>query len=148
MSLNEILQPVTLPAWIVSLPLLAAVFSFVLPRIRVWAGIFTAIITPLMVVFLGREIFIHGAIQMQVGGWQSPLGIALYADGLSASMLGLTAIVIGSITFYARSYLSGDAASRYFWSSSTGTTPGRAGRRPWWRDVAALPLFPLFPSSW
>ena len=115
MSLSEILQPVTLPAWIVSLPLLAAVFSFVLPRIRVGAGIFTAIITPLMVVFLGREIFIHGAIQMQVGGWQSPLGIALYADGLSAAMLGITAVVIGSISFYARSYFSGVAASRYFW---------------------------------
>ena len=115
MSLNEVLQPVTLPAWIVSLPLLAAVFSFVLPRIRVWAGIFTAIITPLMVVFLGREIFVHGAIQMQVGGWQSPLGITLYADGLSAAMLGITAIVIGSVSFYARSYFCGDVASRYFW---------------------------------
>jgi len=87
MSLNEILQPVTLPAWIVSLPLLAAVFSFVLPRIRVWAGILTAIITPLMVVFLGREVLAHGAIQMQVGGWEAPLGIYLYADGISAAML-------------------------------------------------------------
>jgi multicomponent Na+:H+ antiporter subunit D len=115
MSLNEILQPVTLPAWIVSLPLLAAVFSFVLPRIRVWAGIFTAIITPLMVVFLGREVLAHGAIQMQVGGWEAPLGIYLYADGLSAAMLGITAVIIGSISFYARSYFSGDVASRYFW---------------------------------
>ena len=115
MSLNELLQPMTLPAWIVSLPLLAAVFTFVFPRIRIWAGIFTAIITPLMVVFLGREILAHGAIQMQVGGWQTPLGIQLYADGLSVAMLGITAIVIGCITFYARCYFTGDVSSRYFW---------------------------------
>jgi formate hydrogenlyase subunit 3/multisubunit Na+/H+ antiporter MnhD subunit len=115
MNLNDMLQPVTLPAWLVSLPLLAASVAFVLPRIRVWAAIFTAIITPLMVVFLGREILFQGMIQMAVGGWRAPLGIQLYADGLSVAMLGISAVVIGSITFYARSYFSGEAASRHFW---------------------------------
>jgi formate hydrogenlyase subunit 3/multisubunit Na+/H+ antiporter MnhD subunit len=115
MNLNDILQPVTLPAWIVSLPLLAAGFAFVLPRIRVLAAVFTAIITSLMVVFLGREILFEGVIQMHVGGWPAPLGIQFYADGFSVAMLGISALVIGSITFYARSYFSSNVASRYFW---------------------------------
>ena len=115
MSLNEVLQPMNLPAWIISLPLLAAVVTVVLPRTGRWVGIFIAIVTPLVVVKLCIEILVQGALQMQVGGWQAPLGIQLYADGLSAAMLAITAIVIGCSTFYARSYFTAKAASRSFW---------------------------------
>jgi len=115
MSLNEILNPVTLPAWIVSVPLAAAVLAVVLPKTGGWAGIFTAILTAAMVAALGHEILVHGPVQMVIGGWLPPLGIALYADGLSAAMLGITALVSGCITLYARGYFSGSAASRRFW---------------------------------
>ena len=115
MSLNEILNPVTLPAWIISLPLLAAVLTVVLPKTGGWTGIFTAVLTAVMVAALGHEILVHGALQMHIGGWPAPLGIALYADGLSIAMLGITALVAGCITFYARCYFTGSAASRWFW---------------------------------
>jgi len=115
MSLNDILRPMNLPAWIISLPLLAAVVAVVLPRTGRWVSIFIAIITPLVVFKLCIEILVHGALQMQVGGWQAPLGIQMYADGLSAAMLAMTAIVISCSTFYARSYFSAKAASPFFW---------------------------------
>ena len=103
-----------LPAWIISLPLLAAVVTVVLPRTSRWVGIFITIVIPLVVVKLCIEVLVQGALQMQVGGWQTPLGIQLYADGLSAAMLAITAIVIGCCTFYARSYFTAKAASRSF----------------------------------
>jgi formate hydrogenlyase subunit 3/multisubunit Na+/H+ antiporter MnhD subunit len=104
-----------LPAWIISLPLLAAVVTVVLPRTGRWVGIFSAIITPLVVILLCVEILVHGALQLQVGGWQAPLGIQLQADGLSAAMLAISAIVFGCSTFYAHSYFTGKAASHSFW---------------------------------
>ena len=115
MSLNEVLQPMSLPAWLVALPLLAAGLSVVMPRCSVWTAFFSAITTPFLVVCLGREIFFHGSIEIHVGGWQTPLGISLYADGLSTAMLGVTALVFGIITFYARPYFSGHAVARHFW---------------------------------
>jgi multicomponent Na+:H+ antiporter subunit D len=115
MSLTEILNPVMLPAWIISLPLAAAALTVALPKIGGWTGIFTAILTAVMVAALGHEILVRGAVQMVIGGWLPPLGIALYADGLSAAMLGVTALVAGCITFYARCYFRGSAASRRFW---------------------------------
>jgi len=115
MSLNDVLIPMTLPAWIISLPLLAAVVSVVLPRTGRWVGIFITIVIPLVVAKLCIEVLVQGALQMQVGGWQAPLGIQLYADGLSAAMLAITAIVIGCSTFYARSYFTVKATSRSFW---------------------------------
>jgi formate hydrogenlyase subunit 3/multisubunit Na+/H+ antiporter MnhD subunit len=115
MSLIEVLQPITLPAWIVSLPLLAAVLTVIFPRAGVWTGIFTSLVTLLMVVMLGNEILLKGFLQIKIGGWQIPLGIQLYADGLSVAMLGMIAVVFGCITIYAGSYFSANASSRYFW---------------------------------
>ena len=85
MNLNEVLQPMNLPAWLVSLPLLAAGLSVVLPRHSAWTAFFSAITMPFLVFCLGREVIVHGSIEMHVGGWQTPLGISLYADGLTAA---------------------------------------------------------------
>ncbi|MEX1348015.1 MAG: proton-conducting transporter membrane subunit [Desulfobacterales bacterium] len=109
------LSPVNLPAWIISLPLLAAVVTVVLPRTGRRVGMFIAIIIPLVVALLCVEILDHGTLQMQVGGWRAPLGIQLHADGLSTAMLAITAVVIGCSTFYAHSYFTGKAALRSFW---------------------------------
>jgi formate hydrogenlyase subunit 3/multisubunit Na+/H+ antiporter MnhD subunit len=115
MSLNNLLQPMNLPAWIVSLPLLAVVVTVVLPRTGRWVGIILAIILPFVVALLSIEVIVHGRLQLQVGGWQAPLGIQLYADGLSTAMLAISTIVIGCSTFYAHSYFAAKTTSRTFW---------------------------------
>ncbi|MBW2427580.1 MAG: oxidoreductase [Deltaproteobacteria bacterium] len=113
--MSDILQPMTLPAWIVSLPLVAAGLSVMLPKFGRQAVFLTAVAIWVSVAILGREVLRQGMIRMPVGGWQAPLGIELYADGLSAVMLAITALIMGVITFYAASYIRAEAASRYFW---------------------------------
>lgn len=57
-----------------------------------------------------------GPLTYTVGGWEAPLGIELYADGLSAVMLIMAAVVGVAITVYAAGYFSDDPESaRYFW---------------------------------
>jgi len=115
MNLNDFLQPSALPAWMAALPLVAAGLSVALPKIGKAAAIFTAVATSVLVVMLGGEVWRHGAIQMQVGGWPAPLGITLRADGLSAAMLALMCLIAGVVTFYATGYFRGEAAAPAFW---------------------------------
>lgn len=105
----------TLPAWIVALPLLAAALMTAVPRSRLLMVGSAAILTPALVAFLARTILRDGVLQMQLGGWQSPLGIQLRADGLSVAMLGITAVIMGVITLYAWAYFRDHESSRYFW---------------------------------
>lgn len=58
------------------------------------AGVAIAIVA---VVWRTRE-----PLQYLIGGWTPPLGVALRADGLSAVMLLVTALVIGAIGLFAR----------------------------------------------
>jgi formate hydrogenlyase subunit 3/multisubunit Na+/H+ antiporter MnhD subunit len=71
---------------------------------------------------------VHGAGELgyHVGGWAPPLGIALRADGLSAAMLLVTAVVAGSAGIYALADFGpprvGQAGRRSFafWASLLG----------------------------
>ena len=60
-----------------------------------------------------------------LGGWAPPLGVALRADGLSAVMMVITAVVICAIGVFARADFR---------------TPARVGRGP--RAVRVLDLAP------
>jgi len=56
-----------------------------------------------------KGVYLH-----TISGWAAPLGINLYADGLSLIMLIMTALVGLGISIYAMSYFSADQAKR-FW---------------------------------
>ncbi|MCK8600344.1 complex I subunit 5 family protein [Desulfoferrobacter suflitae] len=47
-----------------------------------------------------RRVWLTGPIRHTVGGWSSPLGIELYADGLSTALLAVTAVIMGTAGFY------------------------------------------------
>ncbi|MDY0042108.1 MAG: hypothetical protein RBS57_17490, partial [Desulforhabdus sp.] len=47
------------------------------------------------------QVWTFGPQRHTVGGWSAPLGIELYADGLSASLLALTAVIMSAAGFYA-----------------------------------------------
>jgi formate hydrogenlyase subunit 3/multisubunit Na+/H+ antiporter MnhD subunit len=115
MNLNDFLGPLTLPAWIVSLPLVAAGLSVVLPKIGKPAAFFTAVATSVLVAMLDSEVLLQGAVELQVGGWAAPLGISLRADGLSAVMLSIACLIAGTVTFYAAGYFGADTAPPGFW---------------------------------
>lgn len=88
----------------VTLPVLGVLAMLVLaPRharqvalVTVAAGLVTAIAIVAVLTRTGT------ALTYVVGGWQPPLGIALRADGLSATMIAMTAVVITATGLFAR----------------------------------------------
>jgi multicomponent Na+:H+ antiporter subunit D len=89
-------------AWAVILPLLGAVASlFAGAR---WASLPALAVAPALAaiaVALGLQVVRHGPQRHALGGWEPPLGIVLYADGLSALMVLMTAAVGAAVTAFA-----------------------------------------------
>lgn len=99
---------------LVLLPLAAAILGFVFPRRATSLGLATSVLVLLAVVGLGHRIFIQGAYRHSIGGWGAPLGIELYADGLSLVMLAITALLGLAVSVYATAYFDRRQAVR-FW---------------------------------
>lgn len=103
----------TLP---VLIPFAGALLAFLLmKRSAAAVGITSAVATLAAVVSLAVELRTQGPQLYQVGGWQAPLGIDLYADGLGMIMLVMTAVVGTLITSYAAAYFRGQPTERFFW---------------------------------
>jgi len=89
---------------IILLPLVAAILAFLWQRFAVFIGITTAsVIAVLVATWIGQDLQITNAYYY-LGGWHLPLGIALYADGFTATMLVMTALVGLGISIYASAY--------------------------------------------
>jgi len=99
---------------LILLPLTGAVCCFLLPRISRTLGLITSFANAVFVVGLGWQLLEHGSYRHEVGGWGAPLGIELYADGLSLLMLATTALVGFAISVYSTSYFKASLAVR-FW---------------------------------
>lgn len=99
---------------VILLPLTGGIVCFLWPAVSKTAGLITVAAVVLAVAGLGRQIMEHGAYRHTVGGWGAPLGIDLFADGLSLFMLIMTALVGLGISCYARSYFNPRDAV-WFW---------------------------------
>ncbi len=98
------------------LPLAAATLTFLLRRGAVTISLITALGIAGAVAVLVLQVFGQGPLEYTAGGWEAPLGIELYADGLTAIMLIMAAVVGIAITVYAAGYFSDSPAkARYFW---------------------------------
>ncbi len=99
------------------LPLFGAFLAFVVPRISHLAGLVVALLMPPAALSLAMQVRAEGPLRMAVGGWDVPLGIALYADGLSALLLCLTALVGLGASLYSLGYFGqhGAKASSGWW---------------------------------
>jgi formate hydrogenlyase subunit 3/multisubunit Na+/H+ antiporter MnhD subunit len=94
--------------WTIVLPLAAAIVVFLCgPRGAPCLGVITACGLVLVVAGLGWQAGRYGPARHALGGWQVPLGIALYADGLSTSMLIMAAVVGLTTSVYAVGYFHG-----------------------------------------
>ncbi|GIV68939.1 complex I subunit 5 family protein [Caldilinea sp.] len=88
-------------------PLLAALCAFLAPpRMSPLVTMIGAAITFVAVGFLSALLVRDGPTRHPVGGWGAPLGIDLAADGLSALMLMLTAVVGAAVALYAYGYFN------------------------------------------
>ncbi|MDT8403435.1 proton-conducting transporter membrane subunit [Sulfuriflexus sp.] len=75
---------------------------------------FCSLAIALAVTGLALQLWQHGVFHHAVGGWDAPLGIVLYADGLSLMLLTMTALVGIGCSVYASAYFTVDEAHR-FW---------------------------------
>ena len=93
--------------WAILLPLLGALLAFLLPRRAAAVGLGAAMLTAAAAAGVLLQVIFGGARVYLLGGWTAPLGISLVADGLSALMLAITAMVGVAVSIYARVYLAG-----------------------------------------
>ncbi len=92
--------------WPVLVPLAGGCLALLLRRQVVPLGMVTGAGTLLACAALTGQVWMHGALRHPVGGWGAPLGIELYADGLSVLMLLMTAAVGLGIGVYAIGYFA------------------------------------------
>lgn len=90
------------PVLAVCLPLAVALLAVLAPRAA------RALLLPavagasLIAAALALAVWRHGALRVDIGGWEAPLGIALVADGLSAAFVLTTALVMAAVLWQAR----------------------------------------------
>ncbi|MBB1381248.1 oxidoreductase, partial [Shewanella sp. SR41-2] len=103
--------------WIVMpiiFPLIGSMACFLFPAKAKSLGLLTSLVVLACVTRLGWQLKALGSLRYPMGGWGAPLGIDLYADGLSLLMLLMAALVGLGISIYSSSYFSRDKA-RHFW---------------------------------
>lgn len=118
----------TLVGWLVVGPLAGACAAFVLRRGRgAVVALGVSITTIVMAAVLSVAIWRDGPVRHALGGWQPPLGITLYADGLASVLLLATALVTLGIVAHSIGYY-------------------RNAQRPWWPPRDAF--WPLLLLLW
>lgn len=97
----------TWAAGTIMVPLVAACLSFLFRRsASIWIVASAAGGMVLAVGSLAGEVWTHGHLRYPVGGWEAPLGIDWYADGLTILMLLMTTAVMCLTSLYAWGYLT------------------------------------------
>jgi multicomponent Na+:H+ antiporter subunit D len=111
--------------WLVMAPLAGVMLSFLVPRFAVGVGLATSAAVAGASGLFVAHVVRHGATAYAIGGWGAPLGIEFVADGLSAWLVALSAVVGVAVSVYAVPYFGGAPGEggddeavherRYFW---------------------------------
>jgi multicomponent Na+:H+ antiporter subunit D len=101
--------------WVVALPLAGALAALLLPRLATAVAVGTAVATSVSAATLLRGVATQGVLHYELGGWSAGLGIALRADGLSAMLLMMTALVVLAASIYTSAYITAPAERARFW---------------------------------
>ncbi|MCA1803990.1 MAG: hypothetical protein LC646_01180 [Xanthomonadaceae bacterium] len=102
--------------WLLGVPLVFALLAF-----QFGARLAERLVVPvfglglLAATGLALQVLREGPQQHALGGWGAPLGIELYADGLTALMLLMTAAIGLAVVFYSRAYFRDDGRATGFW---------------------------------
>ena len=100
---------------LVALPLTGALATLLLPRWTTAAAIGTGLATTVAAGVLLFDVATQGTLHYQIGGWSAGLGITLRADGLSALLLMMTALVALAASVYASAYFNTASGRARFW---------------------------------
>jgi len=99
---------------LILVPLAGGMVCFLWPRMAKALGLSSAFVVVLSVAGLGWRMQGYGVYRHAMGGWGAPLGIELYADGLSLLMLAATALVGLGVSVYSAGYFEPKQSAR-FW---------------------------------
>lgn len=101
------------------IPLAWALLSLLLPRLPQGLLAIVGMLLQLSAAsWLWYQVQTHGAFRYAIGDWDAPLGISLIADGLTVTLLLMTALIAVVCAFYALFYLRSSKhaqAQQYFW---------------------------------
>lgn len=112
--MGTVLTDVPWGVMLILLPLAGGMICFLWPNRAQVLGLVTVFAVALSVAGLAWQILDAGVYRHAVGGWGAPLGIDLYADGLSLLMLAVTAVVGFAVSVYSAAYFEREDATR-FW---------------------------------
>lgn len=101
--------------WVIVLPLAGALLSVVLPRLSSITGVLTAVAIVGAATTVLWLVATQGSLTYAVGGWSQGLAIALRADGLSALLLLMTALVGLAISIYSTAYFKQPTQQSRYW---------------------------------
>ena len=105
-------ETTALLVWIILLPFAGAMVAFILgPRKAPVVTIITSCGIIFVVTALAWQVWTYGPRSHAVGGWRAPLGITLYADGLTVLMLIMSVVVGTLISVYALGYFTDSSIS-------------------------------------
>lgn len=99
----------------VTVPLLAALLVTALPGRAQTLGVVGAVATAVVSLLVTLQVWQQGSLRSDPGGWGAPLGLALEADGLSAALLAMAALVALAISVYATGYFREGDRRLHFW---------------------------------
>jgi len=99
----------------VSVPLIGALLVTAVPGRVQGLGLLAALATLATVGLVTAEVWQQGSLRSDLGGWGAPLGISLAADGLSAALLAMAALVALAVSVYASGYFSRGETETHFW---------------------------------
>ncbi|MFZ0470872.1 MAG: proton-conducting transporter membrane subunit [Thiogranum sp.] len=99
----------------VAAPLTGALVTMLLPRFATSVAIAAGVLITVAAGTLLYGVGTRGALGYDIGGWTAGLGIALRADGLSALLLMMNALVMLAASVYASAYFSKTAERARFW---------------------------------
>ncbi|MCC5879355.1 MAG: oxidoreductase [Idiomarina sp.] len=99
------------------IPLAWALISLLLPRLPLGPIAVLGMLVQLIAsALLWRSVQLDGAARYAIGDWMAPLGITLVADGLTVTLLAMTALIAIICAVYALFYLRAHPhEKRYFW---------------------------------
>jgi formate hydrogenlyase subunit 3/multisubunit Na+/H+ antiporter MnhD subunit len=119
MSAGDALRDAPWTVLVILVPLMAAGAASLGRRRARLPAFCAAFALPPMTALLAWQVAAGGPRRTAVGGWGAPLGITLYADGLAAALLAVTALVGCLVTLYASAYFhdpsSKTGGSAPFW---------------------------------
>jgi multicomponent Na+:H+ antiporter subunit D len=100
---------------LVALPLALGIAGALLGRRAAWLALPGIVALVAAAAALALDVLAGGAQRVALGGFDAPLGIELHADGLSALMVAMTAVVGAFVSLYAREYFALTGGGERFW---------------------------------